>query len=113
MDAQYVWSVIIFAGIVTYLPRALPLLLLANAPLPAWFARWLKYVPAAVFGALIFSEIFVRESGLNLTPNNIYLLSSIGVLLVAVKTRSLALSIAVGLLFFYLLQNQVLVTVSF
>ena len=113
MEAQYVWLVIISTGLVTYLPRVLPLLLLANAALPEWFTAWLGYVPVAVFGAMIFSEIFVRDERLNLAPDNIYLLSSLGVLAVAWKSRSLALSIAAGLLFFGLLQNQTFITLSF
>ena len=113
MEAYYVWSVIILTGLSTYLPRALPLLLLANKPLPVWFTLWLKYVPPAIFGAMIFSEIFVREDRLNLAWNNIYLLSSLGVLAVALKGKSLAVAIAAGLLLFWLLQNQTFIELSF
>ncbi|NLK07957.1 MAG: AzlD domain-containing protein [Firmicutes bacterium] len=41
----------------TYLPRMLPLLLPGNAPLPPWVDRWLKLVPYAALGALIFPGI--------------------------------------------------------
>jgi branched-subunit amino acid transport protein len=113
MADQYVWAVIFFSGLVTYLARLLPLLLLTNASLPAGFALWLKYVPACVFGAMIFSEIFVRDGYLNLSWDNIYLISSIGVLAVAYKTKSLPLSIASGLLLFWLLQTQTFFVLSF
>lgn len=113
MTEQYVWTVIVFAGLLTYLPRLLPLLLLANASLPGWFFLWLKYVPSCVFGAMIFSEIFVRADRLNLSLTNIYLISSVGVFAVAFRTKSLPLSIASGLFLFWLLQNQTFFVLSF
>jgi branched-subunit amino acid transport protein len=113
MAEQYVWAVILLSGAVTYLPRLLPLALLANASLPGWFVLWLKYVPSGVFGAMIFSEIFVRADRLNLSFDNIYLISSAGVFAVAFRTKSLPLSIASGLLLFWLLQNQTFFVLSF
>ncbi len=108
-----IWLSIILMGVVTYIPRLLPLLLLSRLQLPEWFQLWLKYVPTTIFGALIFSEVFVREDGLNLALNNIYLLASIGVFGIAVRTKSLALSIACGGVLFWLLQNQSYFAVSF
>jgi Predicted membrane protein len=90
---------------VTYLPRVLPPLLLANRNISPLLKRWLQYVPTSVFGALVFSEIFIKESGLDMSLLNINLLASLVVLAVAVKTRSLAKSIVCGLLSFWLLQN--------
>jgi branched-subunit amino acid transport protein len=113
MSERYVWAAIVFSGMATYLPRLLPLALLSNASLPGWFVLWLKYVPSCVFGAMIFSEIFVRDGRLNLSLDNIYLLASIGVFAVAFKTKSLPLSIALGLLLFWLLQNQTFMLLSF
>ena len=47
---------------VTYLPRLLPALFLGRFEFPAWFERWLKSIPYAALGALIFPGIlFVRE----------------------------------------------------
>jgi branched-subunit amino acid transport protein len=113
MTEQYVWTVILLSGAVTYLPRLLPLAFFSNASLPGWFVLWLKYVPSCIFGAMIFSEIFVRSDRLNLSLGNIYLLSSAGVFLVALKTKSLSLSIASGLLLFWLLKTQTLFVLSF
>ena len=58
MSKQEVLITILLMGVVTYLPRLLPMLLLSNKELPRWFGVWLKYVPTAIFGSLIFSEIF-------------------------------------------------------
>ena len=113
MEASYVWTCIILMGLVTYIPRLLPFLLLSNATLPDWFTLWLKFVPTSIFGAMIFSEIFVRDNGLNLAFNNIYLLSSLVAFAVAMKTKSLGITIATGFVVFWLLQNQTFIGVCF
>ncbi len=113
MNPYYVWLTIILMGLVTYLPRVLPLLLLTNYKLPKWFEVWLKFVPTTIFGALIFSEIFVRDDSPNLNLNNIYLIASLLVFAIALKTKSLAISILSGMLIFWLLQNQSYFAVSF
>lgn len=113
MDIAYIWLSILAMGLVTYIPRLVPLLLLSKVRLPRWFSIWLKYVPTTVFASLIFSEIFVREHGLNLQLSNVYLLSSVASFLVAIKTKSLALTIAFGILLFWILQKQMLFSISF
>ncbi len=113
MNAYYIWLTIVLMGIVTYLPRVIPLLLLTNYKLPKWFELWLKFVPTTIFGALIFSEIFVRENSLNLNLNNISLLASVVVFIIALKTKSLAITILSGMILFWLLQNQNYFAVSF
>lgn len=113
MDSTYIWSVIFVTGIVTYIPRLLPFVLLSKTTLPEWFKVWLRFVPTSVFGAMIFSEIFVRSNGLNLAINNISLLASLFVFAVAMKTKSLGISIGTGFAAFWLLQNQSFINVSF
>ena len=83
----------------SYIPRVLPLAVLGNRQLPVFFRRWLKYVPTAVFGALIFTSIFgTGVDGFRFSWENKELLASIIVLPVAAATRSLPYSIISGLL---------------
>lgn len=92
--------------VVSYLPRVLPPFVLAKMKLSPLIERWLKYVPTSVFGALVFSDVFIKsDNTLNLSLTNINLLASILVFIIAVKTRSLAKSIAVGLLTYGILQQ--------
>jgi branched-subunit amino acid transport protein len=49
--------VIVAMGIVTFLPRVLPVLIMDKWALPTWMKRWLKAVPYAALGALIFPGI--------------------------------------------------------
>ena len=47
-------TIIILMAVLTYIPRMLPLVFLKNLRLPSWFNRFLRFVPYASLGALIF-----------------------------------------------------------
>ena len=53
--------VIIGMAIVTYLPRLLPAIFLDRVKFPSWFEKWLKSIPYAVLGALIFPGVLLVE----------------------------------------------------
>jgi branched-subunit amino acid transport protein len=59
-------------GIVTYIPRMLPLVAIKASGVPPFLQGVLKNVPFAVLGALIFPSIFVIQSGslLHITWND-------------------------------------------
>ena len=106
MTSAEIFSCTLGMCVVSYLPRVLPPFLLVRMRLSPLVARWLKYVPTSVFGALVFTAIFVgSDHSLNLRFDNINLIASLFVLLVAVRTHSLAKSIVVGLMIFWLLQQ--------
>ena len=93
-------------ALVSYIPRILPFAILGNRELPEFFHKWLQYVPTAVFGALIFSSIFVNPAGgFNFNTENKEMIASIFVLMVAAKTKSLAYSIITGLVVYWSLQQ--------
>ncbi len=46
---------------VTYIPRMLPSLFMSRFQFPAWFHRWLKNIPYAALGALIFPGILLVD----------------------------------------------------
>lgn len=45
--------------LVTYLPRLLPAAAMDRIEFPAWFEKWLRSIPYAVLGALIFPGIIL------------------------------------------------------
>ncbi|MCJ7734049.1 MAG: AzlD domain-containing protein [Anaerolineales bacterium] len=49
--------IILGMALVTYLPRLLPALFLDRIQFPDWFQRWLKSIPYAALGALIFPGV--------------------------------------------------------
>lgn len=87
-------------GAVTYLPRYLPLAVLADRPLPAWFRHWLGYVPPAILAALVAQELV--PSGDGATPAQ-GLLAALPTLLVAWRFRSLGGGVLAGMASYWLL----------
>ena len=75
MDQNVVLLTILGMGLVTYLPRLLPLLILtrqrAEDParaMPPLLEAWLRHVPAAVMAAMLFPSLFIAEGRLYLPP---------------------------------------------
>lgn len=87
-------------GLVTYLPRWLPLFVLSQRKLPRWLIEWLDLIPAAILSALIFQDLFIQGKGIDLfNPKSIVALPT---LLFALKTRSLGGTVVVGMLLYWL-----------
>lgn len=53
--------IILGMALVTYLPRLLPAIFLDRVQFPAWFHRWLKSIPYAALGALIFPGVLLVD----------------------------------------------------
>ena len=93
----------------SYVSRIFPLAILGRRPLPVFLSLWLKYVPTAVFGALIFVSVFGdAERGFRFSLSNVEFLAALPVLAVAAKTKSLAYSIIVGLAGYWLLNQYMM-----
>ena len=94
--------ILIGMGIVTYVPRWLPLVLLSNRRLPEWFEQWLDLIPAAILSALILPILITTGAPRRLDLLRPELFVAVPTLLFAVKTRSLAGTVVVGMLLFWL-----------
>lgn len=103
MDGQ-IALLILGMAIVSYLPRALPLLIFSNVEFPPWLVKWLSFIPAAVLAALLIPDLFLSDGRLFLTYRNPYLLAALPTLLIAVKTRSMIWALVGGMASFALLQ---------
>jgi branched-subunit amino acid transport protein len=100
---ENIW-IIAAMGVVTYLPRVLPLAVLARTKIPESFIRWLRFVPVAVLAALLAPELLLRNGTFELNLNNHFLLAAALCFLVAAKTRNLLLTVGIGLAAVILLQ---------
>jgi len=100
MDQKTVTLTILAMGVVTYLPRLLPILILrrgrghVTSPL---IEAWLRHIPVAVLAAMLLPSLVVAEGRISLTLDNLYPLAAIPTLWVAWKTRSLFGSILTGM----------------
>lgn len=54
--------IILGMTVVTFIPRLLPVFIIDKLKLPAWANNWLKAIPYAALGALIFPGILTVEA---------------------------------------------------
>jgi branched-subunit amino acid transport protein len=90
--------IFIFLGMaaVTYFPRLLPLFALSRIRLPDRLMTWLSYLPAAILSALVFPGALLRDGRIDPGLGNPALWALAVSFLVAVKTRSLILTMIAG-----------------
>ena len=74
-------------------------------PLSPSVARALKYVPMAVLSAIIAPIIFLSEGKLAIQLDNAPLIASLVAIIVSWRTRSLLLTIVLGMAIFLLWQT--------
>jgi len=89
-------------GLVTYLPRALPLLYLAHKQMPQWLIDWLGLIPVAILSALLAPTLFADPATRSFDFGKTELLVAIPTLIFALKTRSLGGTVLVGMLLYWL-----------
>ena len=89
-------------GLVTYLPRALPLLYLAHKNLPQWLVDWLSLIPVAILSALLAPSLFTDSATRCFDFGRPELLVAIPTLIFAVRTRSLGGTVLVGMFLYWL-----------
>ena len=89
-------------GLVTYLPRTLPLLYLAHKQLPQWLIDWLGLIPVAVLSALLAPSLFTNSAQRSFSLGKPELIVAIPTLIFALKTRSLGGTVLVGMFLYWL-----------
>lgn len=89
-------------GLVTYLPRALPLIYLTHKQLPQWLTDWLGLIPVAVLSALLAPSLFTNAADRSFSLGKTEFIVAIPTLLFALKTRSLGGTVLVGMLLYWL-----------
>lgn len=95
------WWVMIIAGLATFAIRATFILLIGQREIPPLLRRALYFIPPAVLTAIILPELVLPRGQLNLSLTNPNLLAGIVAVLVAWRTRSVLLTILVGMAVFW------------
>ena len=93
----YIVIIIIGSGIVTLLPRVIPLVFLNNIKLKKSVINWLNYVPVSVLSALLAQELLFSNGQISIF-NNEKILAALPTFLVAILTKSLLGTVLVGVI---------------
>src|SRR4030043_1790552 len=87
-------------GLVTFIPRFLPMAFLTRRVIPEKVKMGLGYIPIAILSAIVFPILFFSEGGkVEIQPH--YLLSAIPVFIFAWKVKNLWASVLLGMLVFW------------
>jgi branched-subunit amino acid transport protein len=97
MDQQVVFLTLLGMMVVTYAPRALPVLALSSRRLPPVVAAWLRQVPVAVLAAMLAPALFVQGKRVSLGLDNLFLWAAVPAFLVAWRRRSFFGTVIVGI----------------
>ena len=89
-------------GLVTYLPRWLPLFFLSDRKLSDWFVEWLDMIPVAILSALLIPELVITGEPRHLDLFTPELLVAIPTFIFAFFTKSLGGTVIVGMALYWL-----------
>jgi branched-subunit amino acid transport protein len=98
-------AVIIGMGLVTFLPRWLPLVYLTKRNLPSWLVEWLDLITAAILSALLLPELLTTGAPRALDLLRPELAVAVPTFLFAIFTKSLGGTVVIGMLLFWLAGN--------
>jgi branched-subunit amino acid transport protein len=97
------WLIILGMVAVTYSVRLSVIALLGEAAMPEALRRALRYVPPAALSAIVFPALFMPDGSFDVSIGNARLLAGGIAALVAWRSRSALLSIAVGMVMLWTL----------
>jgi len=101
LSAEYL-AVIAGMGVVTYVPRWLPLVLLTRRRLPLWLVEWLDFIPASILSALVVPYLITTGDPRHLDILRPELFVAVPTFAFALVTKSLAGTVVVGMFLFWL-----------
>lgn len=96
--SSYGLIVIIGCCLVTLIPRIVPIMLFSKIKIPDRLSKWLVHVPVAVMTALLVNELLIDGGKISVTGNLFELIAAVPTFIVAVKTKSPILTVAVGII---------------
>lgn len=95
--------IVLGMGLVTFLPRLLPVYFLSGRTLPNWFIEWLDFIPAAVLSALLLPELATTGMPRIFMPYKLEMIVAFPTMLFALKTKSLGGAVVTGMGLYWLL----------
>ena len=95
--STYSFLIILGSGIVTWLPRIIPFLLVRKLQLPDVVIRFLSYVPICILTALFVQNLFAVKQGEFPCFNLEYCIAAVPTIIVAILTRNLMWIVIAGM----------------
>jgi branched-subunit amino acid transport protein len=90
-------------GLVSFLPRYLPMAILGDREMPALLETLLRYTPPAVLAALVFPALLAPSGkGIEVTLANPYLIGGVITFVAGTISKRFLLSTLIGVAAFYL-----------
>ncbi len=97
------WSLIIYAGVITFVTRFSMIFLLKKDILNGRAKKILSFVPAAIFPAIIFPPIFLDTEGFLDLENNPKVLAAIFAIIIGFFSKNIIFTIFAGLMSYWFL----------
>ncbi|USS93240.1 AzlD domain-containing protein [Fructilactobacillus ixorae] len=95
---EFVFLVILGCGLVTWLNRVIPFVLLKRFELPLAMVEFLSFVPVVIMAALWFTGLFHQHLGHLPTLNELNCLASIPTVFSAIISKNLLVIVVVGII---------------
>lgn len=94
-------------GLVTYIPRWIPLLTLSRRKLPDIFVEWLDLIPAAILSAILLPALLITGDPRHLDLLQPGLFVALPTFAFALKTKSLGGTVVVGMLLYWMVDKVI------
>ena len=98
MVSKYLLLAVIFSGLVTWIPRMIPFILVKYKGLPAIVERFLKFLPVSIIFALILSSVTNAKTGQLPSFKWLDLLAIFPTTYIAFKYKNLILTVVCGVI---------------
>ena len=105
MTDAYIWLTMVGMGAVTFITRLLPIVLLEKLRLNGAWQRALRFVPPAVFAAIIVPELTAGGQAVLSAAGAVRLPAAMLAAVVAWRTRSVLLTISTGMAALWLMSG--------
>jgi branched-subunit amino acid transport protein len=99
-----IWIAMILGGLITFGMRFSFIFLFGRFEIPETLRRALRFVPPAVFSAIVFPEVFLQNNHLELSLGNHRLLAGLIAVIVAQMTKNTLITILTGMAVLVMLQ---------
>jgi branched-subunit amino acid transport protein len=104
MSTLTLWLAVAGAGAITFALRLSFIALLGRIEIPPLLGSALRFVPAAVFTAVVIPLLFYVNGAMEVSISNERLLAGIAAVLIAWRTRSVPLTLVGGMATLWALQ---------